>query len=159
VAIDGIGHRVVLIVMFQINERRYHPMTDELRLGLEALLLKAEIERDTDFLRQGVQLLSQALIEIEFAQHLKAGRHERTRERVGYRNGYREREWETRVGTIDLRIARARDGSFYPSLLEPRKRAEHALVALIKEAYVQGVSTRKVDALVQALGMSGISKS
>src|SRR3989304_146249 len=75
------------------------------------------------------------------------------------RNGYRERAWDTRVGTIDLRVPRARDGSYFPSLLEPRKRAERALVAVVQEAYVQGVSTRRVDDLVQALGIAGISKS
>ena len=92
-------------------------MTDELSMGLERLLRKAEIEKDVDFLRQGVQLLSHALMEIEFEQHLGAGHHERTPERSGYRNGYREREWETRVGKIDLKVPRARDSSFYPSLL------------------------------------------
>jgi len=134
-------------------------MTDELSMGLERLLRKAEIEQNVDFLRQGVQLLSQALMELEFEQHLGAGRHQRTPERSGYRNGYREREWETRVGKIDLKVPRARDSGFYPSLLEPRRRAERALAAVVQEAYVHGVSTRKVDALVQALGMSGISKS
>jgi putative transposase len=133
-------------------------MTDELRMGLERLLRKAEIGKDVDFLRQGVQLLAQALMELEFEEHLGAGRHERTPERSGYRNGYREREWETRVGKIDLKVPRARDSSFYPSLLEPRLRAERALAAVVQEAYVHGVSTRKVDALVQALGMSGASR-
>ena len=72
---------------------------------------------------------------------------------------YRERTWDTRVGTIELQVPRVRDGSFFPSLLEPRRRAERALVAVVQEAYVQGVSTRRVDDLVQALGMQGISKS
>jgi putative transposase len=78
---------------------------------------------------------------------------------VGYRNGTRERTWDTRVGTIELQVPRVRDGSFFPSLLEPRRRAERALVGVVQEAYVQGVSTRRVDDLVQALGMQGISKS
>ena len=98
-------------------------------------------------------------MELEVSQHVGAERYERTPERTGQRNGYREREWDTRVGTIELRVPRVRDGSYFPSLLEPRQRAERALVAVVQEAYVQGVSTRRVDELVQALGMDGISKS
>ena len=134
-------------------------MADELRMALLELLRKAEVEKDTDFLRDGVRVLGQALMELEVSQYLGAERHERTPARTGQRNGYRERTWDTRVGTIDLRVPRARDGSYFPSLLEPRKRAERALVAVVQEAYVQGVSTRRVDDLVQALGMTGISKS
>jgi transposase-like protein len=134
-------------------------MADELRMALLELLRKAELEKDADFLRDGVQVLGQALMEMEVSQYLGAERHERTPARTGQRNGYRERTWDTRVGTIELRVPRARDGSYFPSLLEPRKRAERALVAVVQEAYVQGVSTRRVDDLVQALGMTGISKS
>jgi transposase-like protein len=96
---------------------------------------------------------------LEVSQHLGAERHERTPERTGQRNGYRERPWDTRVGTIPLRVPRVRDGSYFPALLEPRRRAERALVAVIQEAYVHGVSTRRVDEVVQALGLQGISKS
>jgi putative transposase len=134
-------------------------MADELRMALRELLRKAELDGDVDFLREGVRVLSQALLELEVTRHVGAERHERTAERTGQRNGYRERQWDTRVGTIELQVPRVRDGSFYPSLLEPRKRAERALVAVVQEAYVQGVSTRRVDDLVQALGMQGISKS
>jgi putative transposase len=134
-------------------------MADEMRMALLELLRKAELERDADFLREGVRVLSQALLELEVTQHVGAERHERTAERTGQRNGYRERQWDTRVGTLELQVPRVRDGSFYPSLLEPRKRAERALVAVVQEAYVQGVSTRRVDDLVQALGIGGISKS
>jgi transposase-like protein len=98
-------------------------------------------------------------MEAEVSAHLHAERHERTAERTGQRNGYRERQWDTRVGTLDLKVPRVRDGSYYPALLEPRKRAERALTAVVQEAYVQGVSTRRVDELVQALGLGGISKS
>src|SRR5215204_3413954 len=115
-------------------------MADEMRMALE-------------------RLLSKALVELEVTQYVGAERHERTPDRTGQRNGYREREWDTRVGAIELRVPRVRDGSFFPSLLEPRKRAERALLAVVQEAYVQGVSTRRVDDLVQALGMQGISKS
>src|ERR687886_2620834 len=134
-------------------------MADELRMALEDLLRKAELERNADFLREGVRVLSQALMELEVSQHLGAERHERTLERTGYRNGYRERSWDTRVGSIDLQVPRVRDGSYYPSLLQPQRRAERALVAVVQEAYVQGVSTRRVDDLVKVLGLTGISKS
>jgi len=134
-------------------------MADDLRMALLELLRKAELEGDADFLRDGVRVLSHALMELEVSQHLGAERHERTPGRTGQRNGYRERSWDTRVGTMELRVPRVRDGSYFPSLLEPRKRAERALVAVVQEAYVQGVSTRRVDDLVQALGIAGISKS
>ncbi len=132
-------------------------MADEMSMALAELLGK--ITMNSDFLREGVRVLAHALMELEVTQQLGAGRHERTEERTGQRNGYRERRWDTRVGTIDLRVPRVRDGGYIPSLLEPRRRSERALLAVVQEAYVQGVSTRRVDALVQALGMEGISKS
>src|SRR5690348_15265705 len=132
-------------------------MADEMSMALAELLSKINLE--PDFLREGVRLLAQALMELEVTQKVGAGRHERSGERSGYRNGYRARSWDTRVGTIDLRVPRVRDGGYIPSLLEPRRRSERALLAVVQEAYVQGVSTRRVDALVQALGMEGISKS
>jgi putative transposase len=134
-------------------------MADELRIGLSELLRKAMLDQDADFLKEGVRLLSQALMEMEVEEYVGAGRHERSAGRVGQRNGYRERSWDTRVGTVELKVPRVRDGGYFPSLLEPRRRAERALAAVVQEAYVNGVSTRKVDDLVKALGMSGISKS
>src|ERR671932_1335105 len=134
-------------------------MADALSMALTELLRDAEAEPDLDTLREGVRVLTQALMELEVAQHLGAERYQRSPERQGERNGYRERTWDTRVGTLELRVPRVRDGSYFPSLLEPRKRAERALVAVVREAYVQGVSTRRVDDLVRALGMEGISKS
>jgi putative transposase len=134
-------------------------MADELRIGLSELLRKAMIEQDAGFLKEGVRVLSQALMEMEVEEHVGASRHERSPGRVGQRNGYRERSWETRVGTVELKVPRVRDGGYFPSLLEPRRRAERALAAVVQEAYVHGVSTRKVDELVKALGMGGISKS
>ena len=134
-------------------------MADELRIGLSELLRKAMIEQDAGFLKEGVRVLSQALMEMEVEEHVGASRHERSPGRVGQRNGYRERSWETRVGTVELKVPRVRDGGYFPSLLEPRRRAERALAAVVQEAYVHGVSTRKVDELVKALGMDGISKS
>lgn len=134
-------------------------MASETSMALEELVRKAQLSDDVDFLREGVRALAQALMEVEVTQHVGAGRYERTPERAGERNGARERRWDTRVGSIALRVPRVRDGSYFPSLLEPRRRAERALVAVVQEAYVQGVSTRRVDDLVQALGLSGISKS
>jgi len=134
-------------------------MADEWRMALQDLLRKADATESGEFLREGVRVLAQGLMELEVSQHLGAERHERSLERTGYRNGYRERPWDTRVGSIELQVPRVRDGTFFPSLLEPRRRAERALVAVVQEAYVKGISTRRVDDLVQALGMRGISKS
>src|SRR5436190_7605557 len=134
-------------------------MADELRMALVELLRKAERETDTDFLRQGVKLLAQEVMELEVSQQVAAEKYGRSPLRQGQRNGYRERDWDTRVGSIELNVPRVRDGSYFPALLEPRRRAERALLAVVQEAYVQGVSTRRVDEVVQALGMSGISKS
>ena len=134
-------------------------MADEVRMALAELLRKAEADPGLDVLREGVRVLAETLMALEVEQHVRAGHHERTPERTGQRNGYRERAWDTRVGTIDLRVPRVRDGSYFPSLLEPRTRAERALVAVVQEAYVEGVSTRRVDDLVKTLGLEGISKS
>jgi transposase-like protein len=128
-------------------------------MTLEELLRKMQVSEDVDFLREGVRALAQALMEVEVTQHLHAERHERTSARTGERNGSRDRRWDTRVGSITLQVPRVRDGSYFPSLLEPRRRAERALVAVVQEAYVQGVSTRRVDELVKTLGLQGISKS
>ena len=109
-----------------------------------------------ELVRHGLQ----QLIELEVAAVLGADRHERSEERLGYRNGYRPRLLTTQVGDIDLQIPKLRSGSFLPSILEPRRRVDQALYAVVMEAYVAGVSTRKVDALVAAIGsQSGISKS
>ena len=134
-------------------------MADETRMALAELVRKAEAEPGLDVLREGVRVLAEAVMDLEVEAHLGAGRHERSPDRDGHRNGYRERAWDTRVGTIPLRVPRVRDGSFFPSLLEPRTRGERALAAVVQEAYVGGVSTRRVDGLVKSLGLEGISKS
>lgn len=133
-------------------------MTD-VTMTLKELLRKHELEVDSDFLREGVQMMMQMLIELEASQQIGAGRYERAPDRVTHRNGHRARMWETRVGEVPLKIPKLREGSYFPSLLEPRKRSERALLAVIQAAYVKGVSTRKVDALVKALGLSGVDKS
>jgi putative transposase len=129
------------------------------RMDLSAFVGKLLEEQDGDVLREGIRVLSQALMETEVAGLIGAERHERTAERAAYRNGYRTRTWDTRVGTIELAIPKVRPGTYFPSLLQPRRRAEHALLAVVQEAYVHGVSTRKVDELVRVLGVDGISKS
>jgi transposase-like protein len=129
------------------------------RMDLSAFVGKLLEEQDGDVLREGIRVLSQALMESEVAASIGAERHERTDARSGYRNGTRVRTWDTRVGTIELAIPRVKPGSYFPSLLQPRRRAEHALLAVVQEAWVHGVSTRKVDDLVKALGVEGISKS
>ena len=103
--------------------------------------------------------MSALLMEVEVQQQIDADRYKRTDQRTTYRNGYRDRAWNTRVGEISLKIPKLREGSYFPSLLEPRRRAEQALLAVIQEAYIQGVSTRRVDELVKALGLTGIDKS
>ena len=121
---------------------------------------KAIEEGDGDFLRETVHLLAQGVMEAEVTELTGVPKGERAPDRrLTQRNGYRDRRWDTRVGTIDLAIPRVRDGNYFPSLLEPRRRAERALLAVVQEAYVLGVSTRRVDDLVASLGITGISKS
>ncbi len=130
------------------------------RMALLKQLGNAAAGGDADFLRAAVKTLAEALMELEVAAKLGADPHERTAQRLGYRNGHRSRDWDTRAGTVELEIPKLRRGSYYPGwLLEPRRRAERALASVVQEAYVQGVSTRKVDALVRTLGLEGISKS
>jgi putative transposase len=129
-----------------------------LRMTLLDLLNKDEQGADPGFLRDGVRLLAQELMDTEVTQLAGAALHERSENRLTYRNGYREREWDTRVGTVDLQIPKLRQGAYFPSLLEPRRRHEKALLAVVQEAYVHGVSTRAVDHLAEALGLKGISK-
>ena len=129
-------------------------------MSLLETLRKVSAEGEVDVLREGVRLLAQAIMEAEVTELTGVAKGERDPERrLTHRNGYRERRWDTRVGTIPLDVPRVRDGGYLPSLLEPRRRAERALLAVVQEAYVSGVSTRRVDDLVRALGITGISKS
>jgi transposase-like protein len=128
-------------------------------MALIEMLRKGGAGKDIDFLKEGIKVLAEAIMELEVSEKTGAGLYERSEERTNYRNGYRERPWDTRVGTVSLEIPKLRQGSYFPSLLEPRRRVEQALLSVIQEAYVLGVSTRKVEGLVRSLGMEGISKS
>ena len=125
-------------------------MTDD-RIALCQLVEKSS---DADLLREMIGFAAERLMELEVQGLTGAGYGERSPNRLAQRNGYRDRLWETRAGTVELDIPKLRKGSYFPSFLEPRRVAEKALTAVIQEAYVQGISTRSVDELVKALGMA-----
>lgn len=131
----------------------------EKSMSLDELVRKLMGDEHADVLRETLAWFVRELMEAEVTAQIGAGLHERSAERTTYRNGYRERAWQTRAGDVALAIPRLRSGTYFPSFLEPRSRSEKALVAVIQEAYVNGVSTRKVERLVTQLGLTGMSRS
>ena len=134
-------------------------MATKNRMSLLEQLSKYVVEKDKDFLKEALTLLINALMDAEVTSMIGAEKYERSENRNNHRNGYRQREWDTRLGTLQLSIPKLRHGSYFPSLLEPRKMSEKALLNVVQEAYVHGVSTRKVDELVESLGIKGMDKS
>jgi putative transposase len=130
-------------------------MTDDM-MNLRTLVEKTP---DADLLREMIGYAAQRLMELEVEGQTGAAYGEKTSEGLAQRNGYRDRIWETRAGTVELHNSKLRRDPYFPGFLDPRRMAEKALNAVVQEAYVQGVSTRSVDNLVQAMGMGGISKS
>jgi putative transposase len=130
-------------------------------MTIDRMTLKALVEKgsDDDLLREMMAYVANRMMDLEVESLTGAAHGERSPARINHRNGYRERAWDTRVGTVELEIPKLRKGSYFPAFLEPRRASEKALTAVIQEAYVHGVSTRSVDDLVKAMGMTGISKS
>jgi len=134
-------------------------MAERQSMTTPEVVAKTLIEEHADFLAEAVAMVAAELMEAEIAADIGAGRGERSAERLTHRNGYRQRLWETRVGEIELAVPRKRSGAaYFPSFLEPRRPCEQAIVSVVMEAYVNGVSTRKVDRLVEQLGISSMSK-
>jgi transposase-like protein len=145
--------------LFPIHDLQRRKTMADVKVAGDGLLDKLLSSPEGDFLRDALTRFLQALMEADVSTKIGAAPYERTEDRTTYRNGHRQRTWETRAGALTLQIPKLRDGTYFPAFLEPRRRSERALVSVIQQAYVHGVSTRHVDDIVQAMGMTGISKS
>ena len=133
-------------------------MAETTRMTAEKVVSQLLSDEHADLVRDSLRWMVEQLMEAEVSELIGAERGERTPDRATHRNGYRSRRWDTRAGELELAIPKLRRGSYFPSFLSPRKRSEQALVAVVQEAYVAGVSTRKVDQVVESLGLR-VSKS
>src|SRR3954454_7365503 len=143
---------------YGVDERRAPAMAGAERMKIEEVVRRVLREEHGDVIRESVRLVGKELMEVEVSELIGAAHGERTEDRATHRNGYRARRWDGRAGEIELQIPKIRQGSYFPSFLQPRKRSEQALVSVVQQAYVCGVSTRRVDQLVESLGLR-ISKS
>lgn len=134
-------------------------MTAEKMISLKDVLFKTLANEDGDFLRKAVEIMAKMAMELEVSERIGAEPYERSSDRKDVRNGYRERRWDTRAGSIDLQVPKLRSQGYQPSFLDPRRRAEKAMLNVIQEAYVKGVSTRKVESLATALGITNVDKN
>jgi putative transposase len=149
----------MIVGLFHGSTKGDTTMAEMARMNAAQLADKLLQDEHADVLRETVAWMAAQLMDAEVAARIGAELGERSPDRLTHRNGYRSREWDTRVGSIELAIPKLRQGSYFPSFLEPRRRAEQALVAVVQEAYVNGVSTRKVDQLVAQLGLSRVGAS
>jgi putative transposase len=148
----------MIVGLFPQSDEGDTTMAEGPRMTAAQLADKLLADEHADVLRESVAWMAAQLMNAEVSSRIGAELGERSLERTSHRNGYRSRQWDTRVGSIDLAIPKLRSGSYFPSFLEPRRRAEQALVAVVQEAYVNGVSTRKVDRLVEQMGLHHLSK-
>ena len=161
---QGIVRLIVTLSEYDLaTEQRETALSSQAEIYIIGGLLRRDcpggMDGDVDLLREALRVLVDGIMDAEVSAQIGAEHGERSPERVTYRNGYRNRTWDTRVGTMELHIPKLREGSYFPSLLEPRRRSEKALLSVIQQAYVEGVSTRRVDDLIKALGCDGISSS
>src|SRR5512146_345532 len=155
----GSGPAAFIIVgLLQGSTRGGPAMAGRDRMTIEEVVRQVLRDEHADVIGESVKAVAQELMEAEVSELIGAQRGERTEDRATHRNGYRPRRWDTRAGEVELQIPKIRQGSYFPSFLEPRRRSEQALLAVIQQAYVCGVSTRRVDQLVESLGLR-ISKS
>jgi putative transposase len=148
----------MIVGLFQEIDERSTTMAERQRMTTDEVVEKLLSDEHADFVRESLRWMVGELMEAEVAELIGAEHGERTPERLTHRNGYRPRRWDTRAGELELQIPKLRRGSYFPSFLEPRKRSEQALLNVVQQAYVCGVSTRKVDQLVESLGLR-ISRS